>query len=194
MAEKDLTSTPLLEELAGKGESMASELLQSNSSLMQVYDTSAFECYIQFSEDSLKGECTDKAHKDWISVYGLDMAAALPVKRSRSSGSVNSTERVSFDDIKFTKAIDKSTPNLIGFCAAAKTSDATIHICRSLEGKQQVFFEIKLTKSFISSSSIICSDDEASIPMELITLDYDAISVTQKVDNVEFKWDLKKNK
>ncbi len=164
-----ISDTPITGELAGQAVSKAAELLQNTGS-------TAFECLLRFSDDSLKGESKDKAHTDWIKVYGLCMAGAF-----------NGTERAGLEGIQFTKAIDNSSPNLIACRATGKTSDVTIHICRSLEGKQTVYYEIKLTKAFVSSSRILCFDDQASIPMELISLGYEAINFTRKVDNAQFK-------
>ena len=199
MAEKNfLGNTPLLNELADHAQSLASNLLNSNSNFLQINDNNAFEAYIKFKEDDLKGECTDKDHENWISMNGMDNLATLPVNRSRSAGSVNTTERVNFESLKFTKGIDSSTCNLIAFCAAAKSSDATIQICHSTEGNQQKFIEITLTKANVSSVSIIVSDDEASIPMELISLTFQEITMETFDDKgsstAKFGWNLKENR
>jgi type VI secretion system secreted protein Hcp len=62
----------------------------------------------------IKGESTDRAHKDWIVIesfsHGLEQQAS-------ASGATRQRASVAFHDLTFSKAIDKSTPKLMELCA-----------------------------------------------------------------------------
>ncbi|MFC4722170.1 Hcp family type VI secretion system effector [Geojedonia litorea] len=68
--------------------------------------------YIKIAD--VKGESTDRAHKDWIVIesfsHGLE-------QQTSPTGATRQRASMAFHDLTISKAVDKSTPKLMEFCA-----------------------------------------------------------------------------
>lgn len=62
----------------------------------------------------IKGESTERAHKDWITIESFGQGIA---PQQAMTGSTRRRGAVVFEDLIITKKLDKSTPKLMELCA-----------------------------------------------------------------------------
>lgn len=113
------------------------------------------------------------------------------------------TGKATFQDIHFSKHIDKSSPVLMLACASGRHyPTATISVRKAGGDKPQVYLKITLSDVLVSSYSIGGSSASAEAPTEQISFTYGKIKVEytpQSTDGslgqpVIFSWDLVANK
>ena len=66
--------------------------------------------------DEIKGESTDSDHKEWIEVLSFSWSVNQPVSQASGTGGRTSSG-VMFTDLTCMKTVDKSTADIMKFCA-----------------------------------------------------------------------------
>ena len=148
--------------------------------------------------DGIKGESHDEKHKDTIDVlswsWGLSNASSL------HGGGGGGAGKVSFQDISFTKNVDKSSNALMMSCATGahiKQADLTV---RKAGGKQLEYIKIKFEDVLVSSvhgganSGGDGFSEQVSLSFAKVSFEY----APQKADGsldaaMKFGYDIKKN-
>lgn len=121
----------------------------------------------------IKGESTDKKHKEWIDLTSVSQGLSRPtggVNTSRNKGSVQC------GDVNCTKKMDASTPKLIQACCdGTNYPEVLIDICASQGAGERVpFFSWKLTNVRVTSYSLGGSADDSDL-FESLSLNYEKI-------------------
>ena len=149
--------------------------------------------FVNFGD--IKGESTDKDHKDWVSIMGYHESVTRPFVAPKAGGS--STAPV-HSEFSITKLIDAATPKLYEACATGKhIKEVTIELASAKGGSP--YLQIKLEDVVITS--VANSSDPAGpvqVPSETVSLTYSAIEYTytkHKSDgtaagNVVAKWNV----
>jgi type VI secretion system secreted protein Hcp len=154
----------------------------------------AFNGFANFGD--IKGESTDKDHKDWVAVLGFDHG----VTRRLSSGSAGARGAEAADHSEFTivKLLDAATPKLYeAACKGTHLPEVVIELWRAGGTNPLKYMEFKLKEVLVSG--VIGAGDPAGpsgFPTETIKMTYGAIEWTytkQKPDgspagNVSTKW------
>lgn len=125
--------------------------------------------------DTLAGESVDKTHKGEIQIlafsFGATQSGTTHVGGGGGSGKVN------FQDISFTKYIDKSTPLILQTVANGKHfKEATLTVRKAGEHPLE-YLKIKLNEILVSSYSSGGSGGEDRLT-ENVTLNFAKIDVT----------------
>lgn len=98
--------------------------------------------------DGVKGESTDKTHKDDIAISSFSIGASA----ARSSGGGAGAGKATFSSFTITKTIDKSSPSLFQAAATGKHfSKATVFFAKAKRGKVADYLEYKMSNVFVSS-------------------------------------------
>jgi len=102
--------------------------------------------------EGIKGESQDKTHKDLIDVlawsFGASNSGSTHVGGGSGSGKAN------FQDISFTKYIDKSSPVLMLHCSNGKHIPSATLICRKAGEKPLEYLILEMKDLIVSSVSI----------------------------------------
>jgi type VI secretion system secreted protein Hcp len=157
----------------------------------------AFDGFIKLKD--IDGESSDAKHQGWIEISDCTMEILQTVSTTASSAGGAAAERADFSDLRFTKLMDKSTPQLALACAKGKHFDTVnIELCRA--GSEKIkFMTIKLTDCLISFIAMNAGGD---FPSETIHLNYGQIlwTYTQQsrlggsaMGNVAAGWNRRKN-
>jgi len=137
----------------------------------------AFNSFANFGD--IKGESTDKDHKDWVMILGFSHGIAQPASHSMKTAGGRSAEEVSHDPFVITKLLDAATPKLYeACCKGTHIPEVTIECWRS-GGDPVKYMEFKLKEVLISS--VMSSGDpsgSAKFPTESVSLAYGAIEWT----------------
>lgn len=160
----------------------------------------AIDVYLQI--DTIKGESTDTAHKDWIECKAVNWEVIQPKSATASTGGGHTAERCEHHDIILTKMADLATPLLLQNCSSGKTfPKARFEFMRAdNKGERVKYFEIELTNVLISGVAPTVA--EGDILLEKISLKYSQVKwkyIQQKVTggtggNTAGGWDLATNK
>lgn len=160
----------------------------------------AIDVYLQI--DTIKGESTDSAHKDWIECKSVNWEVIQPKSATASTGGGHTAERCEHHDIILTKMADLATPLLLQNCSSGKTfPKAKFEFMRAdNKGERVKYFEIDLINVLISGVAPTVA--EGDILLEKISLKYSQVKwkyIQQKVTggtggNTAGGWDLATNK
>ena len=157
----------------------------------------AFDGFIKLKD--IDGESADTRHQGWIEISGCNMEILQTVSTTASSAGGAAAERADFSEFRFTKVMDKSSPQLALACAKGTHFDTvTVELCRA--GTEKIkFMEIKLADCLISAIAMNAGGD---FPAETVHLDYGKIQWTYTQQNrqggtargnVAAGWDRRKN-
>ena len=160
----------------------------------------AIDVYLQI--DTIKGESTDSAHKDWIECKSVAWEVLQPKSATASTGGGHTAERCEHKDIVLTKLADLATPLLLQNCSSGKTfPKAKFEFLRAdSKGERVKYFEIELLNVLVSG--VAPEVNGGDILHETVSLKYSQVKwkyLQQKVTggaggNTAGGWDLSTNK
>jgi type VI secretion system secreted protein Hcp len=148
--------------------------------------------------DDVKGEAADDKHKGEIDVlawsWGASQSGSMHVGGGGGSG------KASFQDLSFTKYVDKATPMLLKVCANGKHFDQALLTVRKAGEKPVEYIKLTLKHVLVSSISTGGSGGEDRLT-ENVTLNFEEFEfgyTPQKADGtpegtLPCKWSISKN-
>ncbi len=154
--------------------------------------------------DGILGESTDDKHRGWLEIesfsWGLTQLTAL-------AGGGAGAGKPSFQDIHFTKLVDKSSPKLFLACASGQhIKKATLVVRRS--GRERLeYYKVTLEEVLVSSyqssgASGGSAGVPAAVPVDEFAMNYAKIEFSYRPQNTDgtleqpviASWDLKQNR
>jgi type VI secretion system secreted protein Hcp len=137
----------------------------------------AFDAFLQL--DGIKGESTDKDHKDWIQLLSYSQSISQPVVPVRGGG--GGVGAPAHQEFFVTKRVDSASPLLYEACATGKfIKSAVIEVVRSGARETEKYIVIRMTDVIITSASSTSGNDT---PSETISLNYASIQWTYTPQN-----------
>src|SRR6266508_4609493 len=122
-----------------------------------------------FKIGDIKGEATDKVHKEEIDVLAWSWGASQSGTTHQGTGA--GAGKVNVQDVSFTKWVDKSSPVLLKHCCTgAHIATATL-VVRKAGGTQLEYIKLLLTDLIVTSVSTGGSGGEDRLT-ENITLNF----------------------
>ena len=126
----------------------------------------------------VKGEATDKEHKEWIIIQSM----SSPVFRSIPEGAKDMQRtrgETTLGDVVCVRELDKSSVKLQEACANGTFyPEVEIHFCATIKDKQEPYLKYKLSNVIVSSYSFHGTAAGDPIPSEEITLGYTEVEWT----------------
>jgi type VI secretion system secreted protein Hcp len=154
-----------------------------------------FNAFVNFGD--IKGESTDKDHKDWAMITRYVHEISQPASVTQKTAGGRSAEAVQFAEFQMYKLIDAASPKLAeACCKGTHIPEITIELWRA-GGDPLKYYEIKLKENMISRVVQDASpNSDSQFPTEMIGIVFGAIEYTytkQKPDgtaggNVAAKW------
>ena len=136
--------------------------------------------------DGVQGEATAKGFEGWIEILSFSFGASNAA--NIGSGTGGGAGKVRFQELKITKASDKSSAKLwLACCNGTHTKTGKLY-CRKAGGTALQYLKYELSTLFCTSYNIGASGDEegkTETPVEELTFVYGALSFTytpQKAD------------
>lgn len=155
----------------------------------------AFNGFVNFGD--IKGESTDKGHKDWVAIQSYSHAITQPASVTQKSAGGRGAEEVDHSPFSIVKLLDAATPKLHeAACKGTHIPEVTVELWRA-GGDPVKYMEYKLKEVLISGVASNGDTSGASqFPTETVNLSYGSIEWTytkQKADgtaagNVAGKW------
>ena len=137
----------------------------------------SFDAFVNFGD--IKGESTDKDHKDWVMMLSYHQSIDRPSAEITPRAAGASRTGVTHSEFTITKYVDAASPKLLEACCNGKVfKEVVIDLVRK-SNRPSTFVEIKLQDCVISS----ITDDgrttaEPSSPEESVRLAYGKIEFT----------------
>jgi len=156
-----------------------------------------FNAFANFGD--IKGESTDKDHKDWVMILSYSHAIKQPPSVTQKTAGGRTAEAVEHSEFQIVKLLDAATPKLYeASCKGTHLPEVVIELWRA-GGDPVKYMEFKLKEVLISG--VIQNGDssgDAKFPTETIKMTYGAIEwsyTKQKPDGsaagqVAAKWSL----
>src|SRR5437764_13475062 len=108
-----------------------------------------FNSFVNFGD--IKGESTDKDHKDWVMILKYDHAVTQPPSVSQKTAGGRAAEEVHHSEFSIVKLLDAATPKLLeAACKGTHIAEVVISILRAGGDKPVKYMEIKLKEVLIS--------------------------------------------
>lgn len=156
-----------------------------------------FNAFANFGD--IKGESTDKDHKDWVMITKYDHEIAQPASVTQKTAGGRSAEAVQFNEFRIHKLVDAASPKLYeACCKGTHIKEVVIELWRA-GGDPLKYFEIKLKEVLISGVHQIGDPTgDTKFPQELVAMTFGAVEWTytkQKPDgtaggNIAAKWNV----
>ena len=147
--------------------------------------------------EGIDGESKQAAHKGWIDVLNFGYSVTQSV--SLHTGGGGGVGRADFAPLTFTHYLDKSSPNLLTYCAAGKhIPTVTISVCKVGDGSQEF---AKIVLSGVIIASVAPGGASGAGTTETVGLSYAKIETAvkeQKADGsmgaaIHGNWNVKEN-
>ena len=158
-----------------------------------------FNAFANFGD--IKGESTDKDHKDWVVITKYEHEITQPASVTQKTAGGRSAEAVEFSEFKIYKMVDAASPKLYeACCKGTHIKEVVIELWRA-GGDPLKYFEIKLKEVLVSGVNQIGDPrGDSKFPMEIVEMTFGAVEWTytkQKPDgsaggNVAAKWSVTK--
>lgn len=125
----------------------------------------------------IKGESTDKDHKEWIEVLSFNWGVSQMASGVASSSGGGSSQRADFQDLSVVKELDSASPLLNKACWGGQhIAKVTLQLNRAAGDKRQKYMEYVMENVIISSVSI--GGGGGGVPTESVTFNYGSITTT----------------
>ena len=110
----------------------------------------------------IKGESTDKDHKDWVMILKYDHAVTQPPSVSQKTAGGRSAEEVNHSEFSIVKLLDAATPKLHeAACKGTHLPEVVIEVWRAGGDKPVKYMEYKLKEVLISG--VISNGDSGGV-------------------------------
>ena len=128
--------------------------------------------YLQI--DTIKGECTDADHKEWIELFSYSHGLSNQISGSVSAAGAKAAGKADHQPFQFTKRMDKaSTPIYKQLCEGKHFDKAVVEVCRAT-GKHEWIMKYTFEKVVMAHTGVGCSQGQ-EILMEDMSFQYSKI-------------------
>jgi type VI secretion system secreted protein Hcp len=119
--------------------------------------------------DDVKGESTDAKHKGEIEL--LSWSWGLTRSATAQAG------KASVQEVRFTKVVDKSTPNLIKLCCSGKPIKQAVLCVRSEGVKPLEYLKVTLEDAMVSAYTTGAANPTEALPTDSFSLTFTRVKV-----------------
>ncbi|MFL1549604.1 Hcp family type VI secretion system effector [Pseudomonas sp. D47] len=148
----------------------------------------------------IKGESRDQAHRDEIDI--THWAWGMSQSGSMHSGTGGGAGKVNIANLNLTKALDKSSPNLMMACASGKHYPDAKLVVRKVGGASPVEYLVITLKEVMVVSYSSSAENGVDVLQDSFALNFATVDVSyqpQKADGgkdggpVKFGWNIRQN-
>ena len=130
--------------------------------------------YMKYGE--IDGKVETEGYKKWIEINSFQWGVARNMSSAMASSEDREASHVSVSEITITKEMDVSSRMLLEDALGGKLStDVTISVCTTGQGKLIEFLCYKLTNTGLSAYTVQSGGDR---PTEQLTLNFTAVAIT----------------
>lgn len=157
----------------------------------------AFDAFLKI--EGIKGESTDKTHKDEIVLESFSWGVANSGAGYAGSAG-RATGKSAPSDFSVVKKVDKASPDLFAACASGKHTPTMMVTVRKAGGEPLEYLTLKFTEVMVSSYQSGGSAG-GDLPVETVSFNYSKVELSYVPQDAKGKgmspvgtgWDFSKN-
>lgn len=148
----------------------------------------------------IKGESKDQQHRDEIQITTLQWN--MSQSGSMHSGTGGGAGKVNINNLSITKALDKSSPNLMAACSSGKHYPEATLTVRKAGGANPVEYLVITLKEVMVASYDVNGAQSGDALNETVTLNFAKIEVSYQPQNadggkdggaIKYGWNIREN-
>lgn len=133
---------------------------------------------ILLHREGIKGEASDKNHKDWMNVVSWTWGAKRSVTSSTSTQGDRESSNAVISDLKISKYMDSATPKLFLESVCGTGKDVILRLTKTGKGEGgDVYMEYVLKNAIISEYTVGGHEEDIDRPTENITISFVEVEV-----------------
>ncbi|MQR02106.1 Hcp family type VI secretion system effector [Glaciimonas soli] len=132
--------------------------------------------------NGIDGESKDDKHSNEIEVQSWSWG--ITQQSNMHAGSGGGAGKATVDDLTFTHAVDKSSPNLMKYCLTGKHIDSAVLTVRKAGGNPLEFLKITMSDVIVTKVQPGGSNSDTGI-QELIGLSFSKVKQEYAVQNAQ---------
>jgi type VI secretion system secreted protein Hcp len=121
--------------------------------------------------DDVKGEADDAKHKGDIELLSWTWGLTRAAMPGGSSGKANVQE------VRFTKVVDKSTPNLIKLCCSGSQIKQAVLVVRTAGSRPLEYLKVTLEDAIVSSYTTGATGPADDMPTDSFSLTFSRVKM-----------------
>ncbi|WNW13136.1 type VI secretion system tube protein Hcp [Pseudomonas sp. DTU_2021_1001937_2_SI_NGA_ILE_001] len=150
---------------------------------------------------NIKGESRDSQHRDEIDIQSFQWG--MTQNGSMHQGSGGGASKVSIQNLSITKALDKSTPNLLMACSSGMHFPEATLTVRKAGGNQPLEYLVIRLKEVLVASFNTQAVNHSEVQAETFALNFASVEVSyqpQKDDGgkaggaLKYGWNIRENR
>lgn len=123
----------------------------------------------------IDGDATAAGHEKWIDLHSVQNGFGRAISTPTGSAQKREASNPSVSEITCSKTMDRSSPHLFKYSTTGtKGEDCTIDFTRTAEGSDEIYLQLKLKDTLITSYSVSSGGDR---PSESLALNFTDVEV-----------------
>lgn len=128
--------------------------------------------------DGVKGESSDKNHKDWMDIDHISWGTHRNITSHTSTRNDRESANAEITDLQVSRRMDSATPQLFIESCCGKGKDVKIHLTKTGTGSgSDVFMEYTLKNALISNYQVSATGQDEKRPTETLTISFVDVEV-----------------
>lgn len=128
--------------------------------------------------DGIKGESTDKNHKDWMDIDQISWGVHRNITSNTATQSDRESANAEISDLTLTRRMDSATPNLFIESCCGKGKTVVIHLCKTGTGSgTDTYMEYTLKNALITDYTVDAESQGQERPVENVTISFQDVEV-----------------
>ncbi|MDN3519151.1 type VI secretion system tube protein Hcp [Aquisalimonas lutea] len=125
------------------------------------------------SYKGIKGESSDKNHKEWIDIDDLHWGVKRNITSNTSTQNDRESANAVIQDLTLARRMDSASPNLFIESCSGKGKTIVLHLTKTGTGTgSDAFMEYALKNALISSYEMNAETEADERPTELLTISF----------------------
>lgn len=123
--------------------------------------------------EGIKGESSDKGHKQWMDIENIQWGVNRRINASTSTQNDRESANAEITDLTITRFMDSATPNLFIESCCGTGKNVVIHLSKTGTGSgADVYMEYTLKNTLISNYQVQAHSQDGQRPLETLTLSF----------------------
>jgi len=128
--------------------------------------------------EGIKGESSDKNHKDWMDIQEISWGVHRNITSHTSTRNDRESANAEITDLTVERFMDSATPKLFIESCCGKGKTVVLHLTKTGTGTgSDVFMEYTLKNALLSDYSVNAKTQDESRPVERLTISFVDVEV-----------------
>lgn len=128
--------------------------------------------------DGIKGESSDKGHKQWMDIDSIQWGVTRRITTNTSTQNDRESANAEISSLVLNRHMDSATPSIFIESCCGTGKNVIVHLTKTGTGSgTDVYMEYTLKNALISDYQVSAQSQDSGRPMEMITISFVDIEV-----------------